>query len=373
MKKAIVSVINDLATDQRVNRTCTTLLQLGYTVTLVGRNLPNSLILADRPYFTYRMNLFFKKGPFFYLEYTIRLFFYLLFNKADLLFANDLDTLIPNFMVSKIKGSKLVYDTHELFTEVPELEQGGFKKQIWTSIEKQLFPQIKTVITVNQSIADYYSNLYKKDISVVRNIPHSSNFKNINLKTRNELGMPTDKRILIMQGSGINIHRGSEEVLEAMQYIDNAVLYIIGGGDVIATLKKMTGELKLNDKVVFIDKLPFHELIQYTFNADLGLTLDKANNINYQFSLPNKLFDYIHCGIPILSSQLIEIKKIIDQYQIGDFIPSHNPKDIADKINAIFKTDSLLKKWKENVKIAKSDLNWENEEKILISAIKSSE
>src|SRR5690606_20110318 len=100
----------------------------------------------------------------------------------------------------------------------------------------------------------------------------------------------------------------------------------IGGGDVIPVLKSMVKELKLNDKVLFKDKMPFKDLRQYTMNCDLGLTLDKDTNINYRFSLPNKLFDFIHSGIPVLSSKLPEIENIIETYHVGFFIENHDPK-----------------------------------------------
>jgi len=367
MKKAIVSVINDLSTDQRVHKVCSSLHAMGYEVTLVGRKQRTSLPLLERAYKTKRMFLLFEKGPLFYLEYQKRLFWYLLFHKADVLVANDLDTLLPNFLISKIKGASLVYDSHELFCEVPELHSNPVKRNIWKRLERWIFPKLKHVFTVNDSIAKIYSEEYNVPVNVLRNIPLLSNQQRLKVVSKKELGIPEGKKIVLLQGAGINIDRGAEEAVEAMQYVDNAVLLIVGTGDVIGLLHKMVNDLKLQEKVVFVGKVPFEKLLQFTHHADLGLTLDKDTNINYKFSLPNKLFDYIHAGVPVLASGLVEIKSIVEGYNIGDCILNHDPKHIASKVSHIINDESMLLEWKKNCKIAAAKLNWENEEKQLIA------
>ncbi len=362
-KKVIVSVINDLVTDQRVAKVCQSLTNMGFEILLVGRKLKNSLPLDDRPYKTHRMNLLFAKGPLFYTEFNKRLFFILLFRKADLLVSNDLDTLLPNYLMSKIKGIPLVYDSHEYFTEVPELVHRKRVQRIWKSIERWIFPKLNNVITVNDSIASLYEKEYGIKPEVVRNIPLSNKIPIT--KTRKELELPSGKIILILQGSGINIDRGTEEMVEAMQYINKAVLLIVGDGDVVDMLKKKVTDLSLQHKVIFKPKQTYKDLMQYTANADLGLTLDKNTNLNYRFSLPNKLFDYIHAGIPVIASPLPEIKKVIEQYNIGDFIPSHDPKQIAQKVNEIVENKEIIAVWKKNIKFAIQELSWETEEHIL--------
>ena len=354
-----------MSTDKRVHRTCTTLTKLGFDVLLVGRKQIKSLPLESREYNTERMSLLFEKGFLFYAEYNFRLFLFLLFKKCDLLVSNDLDTLLPNFLVKKFRRKNIVYDSHEYFVGVPELEGRPFVKNTWHKLERWIFPKLNDIITVNDSIAKLYKDEYNKDLTVVRNIPSFQ--KQNEFKSKKELGIDENKFIILMQGSGINIDRGAEEAVLAMKFINNAILYIIGDGDVIDILKIMVKENQLEQKVIFIPKQPMDKLLQYTVHADIGLTLDKDTNINYRFSLPNKLFDYIHAGVPVIASSLVEVKKIIKQYDVGEIIENHNPEHIADKVNQLIVDNARMKILKENCIIAAKSLNWEIEEKNLIN------
>lgn len=361
-KIAVVSVINDLVTDNRVNKTCLTLIECDFEVVLIGRELPSSLPVPNWPFKAIRMQLLFLKGPLFYFFFNLRLFFKLLFKKADLLYANDLDTLLPNYLVAKLRSIPLIYDSHELFCEVPELLHSPTKRKIWQKIESHIVPKLKTCITVNNSIAGIFEEKYKVKFNVIRNISDAtSEFKPLSKK---ELGLPEDKKIILLQGAGINIDRGSEELIDAMKFVENAVLYIIGSGDVWKILELKVKEQNLKDKIKLINKIPKKELMHYTYNADIGLSIDKNSNLNYYYSLPNKIFDYIQAGTPILASKLPEIEKIIAQYKIGDFIDDHQPQSIAKKINEML-ASQLLKEYKENTKVAANELNWANEKQKL--------
>lgn len=309
------------------------------------------------------MRLLFKRGPLFYAEYNFRLFWFLLFHPAKLLVSNDLDTLLANFTSHKLKRVPLVYDSHEFYTGTPELVNRPVVKGIWERIEKAIFPKLKDIITVNHSIAGLYHEKYNITLHVVRNVPRTPAIDS--LTDRESLGLPVDKKIIVLQGAGINIQRGAEEAVEAMQYVPNALLLIIGGGDVIESLKRQVKETVLEEKVRFIKRLPYNELIQYTRLADLGITLDKDTNINYRFSLPNKLFDYIHAGIPILASRLPEIARIVEGYNIGLIADNHDPKHIAGLMNQMLTDETQNKIWKNNLISAAKELNWEHEEKIL--------
>jgi len=358
-QKVIVSVINDLVTDQRVKKVCATLGEMGFDILLVGRCLRDSPHMDSRPYPVRRMKLLFEKGPAFYACFQTRLFFFLLFHNSGLLVSNDLDTLLPNFLVSKMKNIPLVYDSHEYFTGVPELQNSPFKQKVWKRIEQWIFPRLKDVFTVNDSIAGLYEKEYGIRPVVVRNVPLKR--KKPEKMVRADLGLPEDKHLLILQGSGINMQRGAEEMVEAMRFVENAVLLIVGGGDVLELLKKNVARWHLENKVLFVPRQPYEKLMQYTAAADLGLTLDKDTNINYRFSLPNKIFDYLHAGVPVLASDLVEIRKIIDNYEVGDFIPDHIPEHIAQKVNEIFAHPEKLRRWKNNTTKTVGNLNWESE------------
>ena len=368
-KIAFVSVINDLVTDNRVNKTCMALIECGYDVTLVGRKLSNSLPIPNWTFKTIRLKMIFKKGPLFYFFFNLRLFFVGLINKTDLFYANDLDTLAPMFLLSKLKKKPLIYDSHELFCEVPELKSSRIKKSIWQKLEGYIIPKLQTCITVNVSIAKIYEAKYNVPFYIIRNI---SDFDQSFIpKSRVQLSLPEDKKIILLQGAGINVDRGAEELIDAMEFVQNAVLYIIGSGDVWENLKqKVLFNKNIQNKVVLINKLPKSELINYTFNADLGLSIDKNTNLNYLYSLPNKIFDYIQAEIPILASRLPEIENIILQYKIGDFIDDHNPKTIANKLNEMLYSQQLSS-YKKYLAIAKKEITWKSEKEKLLTIIKN--
>jgi glycosyltransferase involved in cell wall biosynthesis len=359
LKRIIISVTSDLCTDQRVHKTATTLHEMGFDVLLLGRMLPDSLPI-ERAYKHKRFCLLFNTEFWFYMEYNIRLFFFLLFSRSNVLLANDLDTLLPNFLVSKIKNKPLVYDSHEMFCEGPELQGRKFVQSVWRMIEKWVVPKLKYSYTVSRSIADFYNKKYNTNFQLIRNIPR--------LQKESEI-VPeltfNGKKIILYQGV-MNPGRGLEEMIAAMPFIDSAILLIIGFGKVECQLKDLVSELSVEERVIFYGKVSFQELISYTKQADLGLLLERPLGLSFTYALPNKLFDYIHADLPIVASPLLEVKKIMDEFEIGVMVENHNSKYLADTINEMLNNREKRVMWKQNMQKAKKELNWEKEEKKLI-------
>ncbi len=360
-KRIILSVTNDLVTDQRINKVASSLKSAGYDIMLVGRCLKNSPGTENLKHKSKRFHLVFNSGPAFYLEYNLRLFFFLLNENFDILLSNDLDSLSANFLISRIRNKKLVYDSHEYFTEVPELEGRPNIKKIWLLIESRILPHITYSYTVCSSIADIYMKKYNINMKVVRNVPLCNQpvWKN---DVKFDFG---EKKIIIYQGA-LNIGRGIEHVIASMKYIDGAIFLIIGEGDISGELRNMVRREELEEKVVFTGRIIFNRLSAYTRLADLGISLEEDLGLNYYYALPNKLFDYIKAEVPILASDLPEIKEIVIGNDIGITIKNRDPEYIAEKIDYMLNNKADRKNWKSNLKKIQNKYCWEKEEKILL-------
>ncbi|GHV56109.1 hypothetical protein FACS1894182_02000 [Bacteroidia bacterium] len=355
-----VSVTNDLVADQRVHKVCTTLMQNGHNVKLVGRRFRTSPPL-NRLYHTHRMRLLFNKSFLFYAEYNLRLFFYLLFDKTDIYLSNDTDTLPANFLASRIRRKPLVFDAHEMFPEVPEVTRRKFVKAVWTTIEDWIFPRLKRSYTVCQSIADCYNQKYHMNMKVVRNIPFAQQKKEVRTVP------PIDsqgKKVLLYQGA-VNVGRGIEWVVNAMPYLDEFVFYVVGDGDILGKLKERVNHLQLNDRVFFSGRVPFEQLPAYTACADIGINLLENIGLNYYYSLPNRIFDYIRAEIPVLASDFPEIRRIVSHYGVGVLTDNYEPEFLAETIRKI----AVQEKNEAGFAAANAELTWENESKVLLDVL----
>ena len=367
-QRIIISVSNDVSTDQRVRKQCDSFRTAGFSVRVYCRSLKPSY--PKETFAVRRFKLPFRKGALFYASFNIRLFVALLFADADVFYANDLDTLPANWLAALIRRKPLVYDSHEYFTEVPEIQHKPVVKAIWRFFEKICIHRPRLVITVSQSIAALLKENYGlTEVFVVRNIP-AGHFVPEAL-SRKSLDVDEDVFLMVLQGAGINVDRGGEELIEAMQWVENTRLMIIGNGDALPKLRKMTEELDLSSKVSFSPRMAYSEMMARTAVADLGLSLDKPDNINYLYSLPNKIFDYARAGIPILASNLVEVEKLIREFEVGECIDVVKPGAIAAAVEALRKDPEKLGYFRRNTVRMNAALNWSNEFDPVIRKIKA--
>lgn len=358
MKKIIVSVSNDLSTDQRVEKVCNTLFNAGYEILLIGKKEANSSPIQRR-YSTKRIAVFFKKGFLFYAEFNLKLFLLILFTKKDLLLANDLDTLLPNYIASLLQKKDLLYDSHELFPEIPELINRPFTKNIWSSIESKILPNLKNTYTVCGSIAKFYNSKYNTNFKIILNLPT----KKQSLKSKFPFKY-NNQKIILYQGA-VNIGRGLELMLTALPFLENCIFVIIGDGDILDALKKEVALKNLDQQVYFLGKITPNELHQLTPIADLGISVEEDLGLNYRYALPNKIFDYIQAEVPILVSNLPEMKKIVIDYHVGEIVHDRAPEKLANQIKSVLEKD-----FSNALKIAKNKLIWEHQEEALLAIFK---
>ncbi len=358
-KRIIVSVTSDLVSDNRVHKTCATLTEMGFEVLLVGRKMPDSKSVSARNYQNKRVKLLFRKGPLFYACFNFRLFGLLLFSKFNLLLANDLDTLPANFLASKLKNKPLVYDSHEFFTEVPELVHRPLVKKIWEFLEKKMVPKLKHAYTVCNPIAKIYTEKYGVPFRVVRNVPVATGFL-----ARAEKHSKDVEKMILYQGA-VNLGRGLQQAILAMKFVEKARLVIAGDGDIRRELEQLTESEGLQNKVQFLGRLSIEDLTKLTPQAHLGLSIEEDLGLNYRYALPNKLFDYIQAQVPVLVTDLPEMTAIVKKYKIGEVTGSLEPALLANIFSEMLTDENRRKIWQQNLKEAATKLTWENEKKIL--------
>lgn len=355
MKRILFTVTNDLTCDQRMQRICASLSGDGYEVVLAGRRLGSSGPLLPFPFRQKRIFCIFTAGFLFYAEYNIRLFFWLLFQKADILCAIDLDTILPVFLVSGLLQKTRVYDAHELFTEQKEIITRPLIHRCWLGIEKFLVPRFLNGYTVNDFIAGELKKRYGVNYAVIRNLP---------LKSCIPRGETVEK-FIIYQGA-VNEGRSFETLLPAMKHVE-IKLKIYGNGNYFEKVKSMIKELQLEEKVLLMGAVSPEELKQITPDATLAVMLFEKTGLNQIYSLSNRFFDYIMAGVPQICVAYPEYKKINDEYHVALMIDDTCASTIEKAINHLLGAPELCEQLHKNAVIARESLNWQMEEKKLLA------
>lgn len=356
--KVLVSVFNNLYTDQRVEKICRTLHENGFEIELIGNNWGGAPEM-QRPYKFSRISLNSKILRFAYIEFNRKLYKELL-KRADqntILLSNDLDTVLPNYFASKKLGISMVFDSHEIFTEMPSVN-GRWVQKIWRLVEKFTIPKQRYMMTASESYADWFVKKYGIGKSVVvQNFPRKIS-QPLDYYAKNE------RKIILYQGV-INPSRGLDKVIPAMAKIENAELWIAGDGPQKDNYQNLTEKLSLQHKVKFLGKLLPEDLRKITVNADVGLSIEENNGESYYYSLPNKVSDYIQARVPVVVSNFPEMTKIVEKYRVGEIIQNHSEDQLVTVLQKVLNQGKNF--YRESLEKASNELNWENEEPKIIA------
>jgi len=336
-------------------RICDSLFSNNYSITLVGVN--STTPLHSKGYNQKRLNCFFKKGFGFYAEYNIKLFFFLMFFKADVFCCIDLDTIMPVYLTGKYRKKIMVYDAHEYFSQQKEIITRPPVFRIWNLIEKTFVPKFKNGYTVSDNIAIAFNHLYKVNYEVIKNAT-------VLKELEHKLSTPHE-HIILYQGS-VNEARGLEYLIPAMNKVE-AILHIYGDGNLKDKIIDLIRKDNLQHKVLMKGKLLPSALEKITQEAYVGINLVENIGLNQYYSLANKFFDYIHAGIPQVTMNFPEYKRINDKIQVAVLIDNVETETIAEAINSLLYDFPKYKNFQSNCFVAKKLYNWQVEEKKLLS------
>ncbi len=361
-QKIICTVTNDLNQDQRMQRICTTLTENGYTVTLVGRLKAHSIPLQIQNYHQIRLKCWYDRGFLFYLEYNIRLFRILLSEKKVpfIIYTVDSDTLVAGGIVKYLTGKKQIFDAHEYFTEVPELINKPIKRWIWQTIENIFVPKADAHITVSKSLADIFGNKFGKIFTPILNVPYLS-------VTSGQAKKPY-LPVILYQGM-LNKGRGLEQMIGAMEKINYALLFIIGEGDLSASLRLLGANSPAANRIQFLGWKSADQMAEISREATLAINLLENSSLSYYYSLANKFFDYIHAGVPSVNMAFPEYIDIIKKYELGVTISKLDQDLIAETINNLLGNHETLEQMVVACKKACKIYCWENERQKLIETV----
>ena len=290
-------------------------------------------------------------------------------SRASIFFAEDIYTLPFAVIFGKLKRAKIFYDSRELFGYLAGLKERKFVQFFWKTVEKLFIKYVDHIITSGSMDSDALKEMYGVTNTIVlRNLPR---FYKPAQQTdlRNQLGISTDKKILLYQGVILK-GRGIEKIFDILPDIPECIFVLIGGGEFENYYKNLAVERKVIDQVFFIGKFSQEDLPKLTPSANVGIALIENISKSYYYALPNKLFEYIMAEVPVVVSNLPQMKEIVDNYNVGFAVDPDNKDELIAALKKLTSDAVLYKKFKQNCKIASEELNWENEIDNLLELLK---
>lgn len=367
-KKVLITFLGNINFDTRCFNLYNSLSESGYNVYFVGFDWLTEGFESVKG--TKRIYKLTKKFPsiFFYLKFFFILKYNLLKRKYDILFAEDLYTLPVCIVIGKLKGAKIVYDCRELFGFLAGLKDKPFIQKLWRTIEKFFINKANLVLVTGKMDDEFLKSEYHLiNTLVLRNLPL---FKKSDspVDFYSKFQIDKNKKILLYQG--VVVHgRGLKMIFEVLRKSDDYVLIILGDGEHLKYYQNLSKSLSIENKVFFAGKISQNELLNYTSSAFIGLSLIENLSLSYYYALPNKLFEYIMAEIPVLVTNLPQMKQLVEEYKVGLVVKENDLDNIINSLSSLLQNELLYNQLKENCKSASKILCWENEFKLLENKI----
>lgn len=358
--------------DHRVLKEALTLRESGHDVTLIAQRDDDSYP-QERVEHGFRVvRLLMHKWPIRkgrYAEYFLRAAKKAVALKGDVFHAHDLDTLVPAAIAARLRRKPLVYDSHELFTETHFLIGRGRETRIWEFIEKRLIPQCANVITVSDPIADEMVARYGIARPIVlRNIPRYEQPRTPVPFFPSESS--ADSLTFLCQGY-LQPGRGLDQIVRAMKPLAPHRLVILGDGPERDTLLALRASENLEERVLIHPAVPLAELPSRTVSADVGLIAYSMASLNFRYALPNKFFEYIMAGVPVITTAIPEIAKLVERYEVGVIVEEPTEEALADAMNRLAQDPERRRTLRKNCLRTAKELCWQEEEKKLLKIYES--
>ncbi len=305
-----------------------------------------------------------KSSLIFYLKFASLLTIKLLQTKADYYFAEDIYTLPFVVLIAKLKGGKVFYDSRELYGFLAGLREKKNIQKILFNIETFFIRYAYMVIVTGEMDSDFIKKQYKiNNTIVIRNLPL---YQPIDSQYNFHKAFSLNEKIKILLYQGVVLHgRGLSLLFEVLKKIENTVLVVVGEGEHKKFYEEAAITSGISNRVYFIGKVPQRLLINYTAGADIGCALIENISLSYYYALPNKLFEYIQAGLPVIASNLPQMKKIVDDYNIGYSVDPENKNEIIEAVEKLINDNSRFAELKSNCLNAAVELNWDKEIKKL--------
>jgi len=284
---------------------------------------------------------------------------------ADVVHCHDLNTLKIGTTLKKRVGSKLVYDSHELYLHKNRIVQPGrFKKRVMRRIEAAGMKAADKVITVGGCIADWMANEYGAPTpEVVLNTPgYREDEPDMSKSLRAALGLNSDQWLMVYSG-GITFNRGLENIIEAVAQVDELQFVMMGYGTeaYLDSIKKLITTHKVEERVHFFGPVEHHEVSSYLSSADFGIAPILNVCLSYYYCSPNKLFEFVQARLPVLASNFPEMEKVVEDYDIGLTFEPSDVSDIVKTIQQMIADKGKMQYYRQNTEKAAHAFNWENE------------